>query len=103
MIYPNKDGATFNFDYYLNRHIPRARKLVPDRGTEIRRGVLSPNGNAVPYLCLCRFWINSEEEYQTAWSKHGKELTADIPNFTNVQPVVQIDEVLLNTEMQAAA
>jgi uncharacterized protein (TIGR02118 family) len=103
MIYPNKQGATFDFDYYLNCHIPWAKKLTQDRGTEIRRGVSSPAGEPVPYVCLCRFWIESEDEYRFAMQKHGKELTADISNFTNIQPVTQIDEVLLDTEMTKAA
>jgi hypothetical protein len=55
MIYPNKQNARFDFDYYLNRHIPWARKLSNDRGTEIRKGMSTPGGGPVPYLCLCRF------------------------------------------------
>jgi uncharacterized protein (TIGR02118 family) len=103
MIYPNKKGATFNFDYYLNRHIPWAIKLTGDKGTEVRKGASNPNGGPVPYICLCRFWINSEEEYRAVMEKHGKDLIADVANFTNVEAVVQIDEVLLNTEIKAAA
>lgn len=103
MLYANQPGADFNFDYYLNRHIPWARKLVPDSGTEIRRGISVPAGGPVPYLCLCRFWINSEEDYRAAMSEHGAELMADVANFTNIKPVVQIDEVVLDTELKAAA
>jgi hypothetical protein len=39
-IYPNRQGATFNLDYYLNQHIRWARKLTGDKGTEIRKGFL---------------------------------------------------------------
>ena len=102
MIYPNKEGATFDFDYYLYCHIPWARKLSQDRGTEIRKGISSPTGK-VPYVCLCRFWINSEEQYRAAMENHGKELMADLANFTNIEPIVQIDEVLLDTTLKAAA
>ena len=103
MIYPNKPGARFNFDYYLNRHIPWARKLTGDKGTEIRKGISTPTGSPVPYVCLCRFWISSEQEYQDVMARHGKELIRDIGNFTNIEPVIQIDELLLDTEMRAAA
>jgi hypothetical protein len=57
----------------------------------------------VAYLCLCKFWINSEEEYRSTMEKHGKELMADLPNFTNIEPVVQIDELLLGSQVRAAA
>jgi uncharacterized protein (TIGR02118 family) len=103
MIYPNKQDATFDFDYYLNRHIPRARKLTNDQGTEIRKGVSTPTGIPVPYICVCRFWINSEAEYRAVMEEHGKDFLADIPNFTNIQPVVQIDEVILDTGISVAA
>jgi uncharacterized protein (TIGR02118 family) len=98
ILYPNKQGATFDFDYYLNRHIPWARKLSQDHGTEIRKGISSPTGGGFPYVCICRFWINSEDEYRTATEKHGKELMADLANFTNIEPIVQIDQVLLDTK-----
>jgi uncharacterized protein (TIGR02118 family) len=76
---------------------------APDLGTEVRKGVSVPTGGSVPYLCLCRFWISSEKEYRAATAKHGAELMADVSKFTNVTPIVQIDEVLLDTELQAAA
>jgi len=103
MIYPNKQGATFDFDYYLNRHIPWARTVTHDRGTEIRRGISTPTGGQAPYLCICRLWINSEEEFRTAMEKHGLELMADVSNFTNIQPVFQVDEVIFDTGTRAAA
>jgi hypothetical protein len=34
---------------------------------------------------------------------YGKQLITDLGNFTNIEPVVQIDEVVLDTELRAAA
>jgi hypothetical protein len=39
--------------------------------------------------------INSIEEFQTMFAKHGAEIMADIPNYTNVEPAIQSDEVLM--------
>jgi uncharacterized protein (TIGR02118 family) len=103
MFYPNKPGAIFDFEYYLRRHIPWARTLVPDLGTEVRRGISTPTDEAVPFICLCRFWIPSENEYRAAMENYGKQLITDLGNFTNIEPVVQIDEVVLDTELRAAA
>jgi uncharacterized protein (TIGR02118 family) len=103
MLYPNKPGANFDFDYYLKRHIPWARTLVPDLGTEIRRGISTPTGDAAQFVCLCRFWIRSENRYREAMQNYGKHLITDLGNFTNIEPVVQIDEVVLDTELRAAA
>jgi len=33
------------------------------------------------------------EAFQAAFGPHAKEIMADIPNYTSVQPVIQISEV----------
>jgi hypothetical protein len=38
--------------------------------------------------------FGSMQEFQNAAQSHGPEIFADIPRFTNVQPVVQINEAL---------
>jgi hypothetical protein len=38
--------------------------------------------------------FRSTQDFQNAAQAHGPEIFADIPNFTNVQPVVQINESL---------
>lgn len=101
MLYPNQQGASFNFDYYyLNRHIPWARQLVPGSGIEILRGVSVPTEGPVSYFWLCRFSIDLEEDHRAAMAKHGSELMADFMNFTNIKPIVRIDEVLLEHRSQ---
>ena len=102
IVYPNKDGATFNFDYYLNQHIPMAVKLFGN-GIEVRKGISSQTGPSVPYVCICRIRINSLPEYLAIMTQDGGELIADVPNYTNIEPVVQIDEVVLDTVMNPAA
>ncbi len=38
-------------------------------------------------------YFDSVEEFQTAFTPHAAEIMADIPNYTNIQPVIQISEV----------
>jgi hypothetical protein len=38
--------------------------------------------------------FGSAGEFQGAAAAHGPEIFADIPRFTNVQPVVQINDVV---------
>jgi hypothetical protein len=33
-------------------------------------------------------------EFQAVLSEHGEKIMADIPNYTNSQPILQFDEVL---------
>ncbi len=102
IVYPNKDGATFNFDYYLNQHMPMAAKLLGN-DIEVRKGIGSPTGDRVPNVCMCTIRINSVDEFTATMTKEGAALIADIPNFTNIEPVVQIDEIVLDMAMKPAA
>ena len=96
VAYPRKDGAKFDFDYYAKKHIPMVARFLGANAvkTEIRKGVASPDGSSASFVCLANIWIKSVEEFQAALAKHGPEIMADIPNYTNIQPILQVDEVV---------
>jgi len=96
VAYPRKDGGTFNFEYYTKKHVPLVARLVGANAVkaEVRKGVASPDGSAPSFVCLANFWIKSAQEFQATLATHGKEIMGDIPNFTNIQPILQVDEVL---------
>ena len=100
VIYPNKDGATFDFEYYMKKHIPMATAMF-GAAIEVRKGIGSLAG-APAFLCMGTIPIRSIEEFQAVMAQRGGELLADIPNYTNVEPVVQFDEVLPNATHLAA-
>jgi uncharacterized protein (TIGR02118 family) len=96
IAYPKNDGGTFDFDYYAKKHIPMVAHFLGANAVrgEVRKGVASPDGSAASFVCLANIWINSVEEFQATLAKHGKEIMGDIPNFTNIQPIIQVDEVV---------
>jgi hypothetical protein len=38
--------------------------------------------------------MDSLEGFQTGMKEHGKDIMADVPNYTNLQPQVQISEMV---------
>jgi uncharacterized protein (TIGR02118 family) len=96
VAYPQKAGGTFDFEYYVRTHVPLVARLVGANAVkaEVRRGVASPDGSAPHFVCLANFWIKSPQEFQATLARHGSEIMGDIPNFTNLQPILQVDEVL---------
>ena len=97
VLYPNNKGAKFDFDYYTKNHIPMALKLI-GKGiakTEVRKGLSSQDGSPPKYICVASIWIGDPAEYQARFAQHAPEILADIRNYTNVEPVIQLDEVLL--------
>ena len=93
VLYPNKDGAHFDFDYYMQKHIPMVEGLTGN-SVEVRRGLFSATGGAAPFVCVATIHINSVEEYQAMFAKHGAAIMADVPKYTNIEPFVQFDEIL---------
>ncbi|MCB5175877.1 MULTISPECIES: EthD family reductase [Microvirga] len=96
VMYPNDAEAAFDRDYYLQKHIP----LVKERWTElgltdvqILSGVGQPNGNPPMYRMIALLTFGSLQQFKDAGKAHGREIFADIANFTNVQPIMQINEI----------
>ena len=44
---------------------------------------------------MCHFFCDSVESFQTGFGPHAAEIMGDIPNYTDLPPVVQISEVVV--------
>ena len=49
----------------------------------------------LPYVALCHLTFDSVDAFQAAFAQHGGTILADIPNYTNTQPTVQVSQVKL--------
>ena len=38
--------------------------------------------------------FDSESQVQAALAKHGQEILGDIPNYTNVHPLMQVNDLI---------
>lgn len=98
VLYPNTANTTFDHAYYKTQHFPLLKtRLTPLglRATGIEKGLAGgAPGSAAPYHAICFLLFDSLGQFQQAFGAHGPELMADIPNYTNVQPVIQISEVV---------
>ena len=64
------------------------------RKLELRRGTTTPQGSPAPYVAMINIWIADQAAFDGAGAKHGATLIADVPNFTNTMPIIQIDEIV---------
>jgi uncharacterized protein (TIGR02118 family) len=97
VLYPAKDGETFDYDYYFNNH----HKLIVARlkpeglvSCELDKGMSDPVGGKAPYLAIAHLSFNSVGELQNALAKHGAEIVGDIPSYTKIEPIMQVNEVM---------
>jgi uncharacterized protein (TIGR02118 family) len=61
------------------------------------RGSAMMDGAAPIYTLIGDLLFPSLQHLQDALAKHGSVIIADIPKYTNVQPIIQISESLLTT------
>jgi len=93
VVYPNKAEAKFDFDYYMKKHIPWVAGLLGKK-IAVRRGISSATGSTAAFVCVASIPIESVSEFQALFLQHGTAILADIPNYTNIEPIVQFDEIV---------
>ncbi len=97
LFYPNGEGKKFDIDYYANKHMPLVKSLLGEsvKVIAIDKGLANGVPNSpVPYLAIGYLYFDSISSFQKAMNESSSaKLEADIPNYTNCIPVVQISEV----------
>ena len=85
IMYPNSEGARFDADYYVNKHIPLAEsKLEGVRDIQIDIGV---RALAAPrrYAGIVHFTFDSMEAFGAVFGGPGMaEVGADMANYTDI-------------------
>jgi uncharacterized protein (TIGR02118 family) len=101
ILYPNNKGSRFDISYYVEIHMPMSIKLLSAhpgfKGVSVEHGL----GGAVPgseptYIAMCHFLLNSVEDFLAAFMPNAPVLQGDMQNFTDVEPVIQFNEVLIS-------
>ena len=95
ILYPKHDGGRFDYDYYLEHHMPRAAALLGHamRSIVVDRPIASPPWPEPAYWAICTFTCDSRETYEAAFFPHMEELQGDIARYTDSIPVVQLGEI----------
>lgn len=98
VLYPNSEGITFDMDYYVNEHFPMLREKLGAalKGDGAEGGLAGAMpGMPAPFIAIGYLLFDSVEAFQQAFGPHMGDVLADIPNYTNAQPTVQISQVTL--------
>jgi len=98
IFYSTAKGSRFDFDYYLTKHMPVSiEKLSAGkgfRGVSVERGVGGGAPGSEPtYIAMCHYLFDSAEEFLAAFNQHAEFLQGDIPNYTDIEPIIQFSQV----------
>jgi uncharacterized protein (TIGR02118 family) len=96
VLYPNEEGKSFDMGYYCDKHIPMVKQKLGAacKGVAVEQGLGGGQPGSPPtYIAMGHLYFDSVEAFQAAFGPHTKEIMGDIPNYTTIQPTIQISEV----------
>ncbi|MBT9540981.1 EthD family reductase [Thiobacillus sp.] len=105
ILYPNGKGTRFDVQYYSETHMPLSIKLLSAhpgfKGVSVEHGL----GGAVPgsapaYVAMCHYLFDTVEDFLAAFMPLAESLQGDMANYTDIEPVIQFNEVLLNVNVR---
>lgn len=98
VLYPNGEGKTFNMDYYCHKHVPMVAGLLGDavKAATVEKGLAggAPNTKAT-YAAMGNLYFSSVEEFEKSFGPNSDKIMGDLPNFTNIEPTIQVSEVMI--------
>jgi uncharacterized protein (TIGR02118 family) len=98
ILYPNGKDSRFDMNYYLHTHMPMSIERLSAhkgfKGVSVERGL----GGEIPgsdpiYVALCHFLFDSVEDFLAAFNPHAALLQGDMPNYTDIKPIIQVSAV----------
>jgi uncharacterized protein (TIGR02118 family) len=98
VMYPNTPGARFNHEYYRDKHMPLVKARMGDscKSYTVDKGLAGgAPGAPATYVGMCHIFCDSVETFQAGFGPHAREIMADIRNYTDQTPVIQISEVVV--------
>jgi uncharacterized protein (TIGR02118 family) len=96
VLYPNNEGSKFDMGYYCNTHIPMVKEKLGQtcKGASVEQGLSGATPGSRPaFIAMGHLYFDSAAAFQAAFGPHAAAIMADIPNYTDIQPMIQISEV----------
>jgi uncharacterized protein (TIGR02118 family) len=98
VMYPNDAGSRFDHEYYRDKHMPMVKSKMGEscKHYTIDKGIGGGMPGTPPtYVGMCHLFCDSVEAFQAGFGPHVEEIMADIQNYTDLKPVIQISEVVV--------
>jgi uncharacterized protein (TIGR02118 family) len=95
VAYPASETGRFDLDYYTDSHIPMVQGLLAEHGLrriEVDRG--ASRATSAAYAAVAYLEFDSIEAFKAGFAAAGPTMEADIANYTDIEPVVHVFEVV---------
>lgn len=100
VLYPNSAEGRFDLQYYCETHMALVRTCLGAacKGISVDQGLASAApGSAAPFVAIGHLRFDSLEAFEQSFGPHAATIMGDLPNFTDIQPLVQISQISLES------
>jgi len=83
-------------EYYCNNHMPMVQQKLGAacKSIAVEEGLGGAQaGSRATYIAMGHLYFDSVEAFQNAFGPHAGEIMGDVPNYTDIQPLIQVSEV----------
>jgi len=98
VLYPNSEGKKFNMEYYSTMHVTLVTSLLGDslKGASIESGLGGgAPGSQAPFVSIANMYFDSVAAFEQSFGPNADKIMGDLPNFTDIEPINQISEVVV--------
>ena len=99
VLYPNREGGKFDMDYYCSTHMDLIKEKLGEalQGIAVEQGLGGVAPDSPPtYIAMGHIFFTSVDAFQQSFGPNADVIMADIPNYTDIDPVIQISEVKMD-------
>ena len=83
-------------NYYCEKHMPMVQQKLGSacKRVSVEQGIagMAPGAPAA-FVAMGHLYCDSAEAFQAAFAPHAQDIMGDIPNYTDIEPTIQISEV----------
>ncbi|HLO35551.1 MAG TPA: EthD family reductase [Candidatus Deferrimicrobium sp.] len=100
ILYPATPASRFDTRFYVEQHMPLSIALLSTqpgyRGVSVEVGLGGAEPGTDPaYVAMCHYRFDSVDDFLAAFLPHADRLQADIANYTDIEPVIQYNEIAI--------
>ena len=96
VLYTNTEGKKFDMACYCNKHILMVKQKLGAacKRIDVDQGLAGAQPGSRPgFAAIANLSFDSVDAFQSAFGPHAEAIMGDIPNYTDIEPIIQINEV----------
>lgn len=98
VLYPTQEGKYFDIKYYTEKHVPLVKRLLGEacKNVEVEKGISGAAPDSIPANTIIGcLYFDSIDDFQNSFGPNAGEIINDVKNFTDINPVLQISEIII--------